>query len=106
MLFTVAGRDGHDGCQLRCWAVDAAQPGSAPTAAGPREGIPLSTPKLQLPADVTAVAVHAAAWPVLVVAAGLANGRVYLLRGDAGASLRASLFLIDRRAIVRALPAA
>ena len=87
MLFTVAGRDGHDGCQLRCWTVNAAQPAVAPTPAGPRESIPLSTAKLPLPADVTTVAVHASAWPVLVVAAGLANGKVYLLRGDAGALL-------------------
>ena len=80
MLFTMAGRDGHDPWRLRCWAVSGAQPG----AVGPSDGIPLSTAKVQLPADVVTVAVHATAWPVLVVAAGLANGKVYILRGDAG----------------------
>jgi hypothetical protein len=80
MLFTMAGRGGHDPWRLRCWAVSSARPG----AVGPSDGIPLSTAKLQLPADVVTVAVHAAAWPTLGVAAGLANGKVYILRGDAG----------------------
>ena len=84
MLFTMTGRDGQDPWRLRSWAVGGTQPGMGPVPVGPSDGVSLLTAKLQLPAEVVTVAVHAAAWPVLVVAAGLANGKVYILRGDAG----------------------
>lgn len=84
MLVTVSGDDTAEGATLRLWDLAARRVGEAPPAMRPLEGVRLASPKLPLPTALTAIAVHGDGWPSISVAAGLADGSVYLLRGDAG----------------------
>lgn len=84
MLVTVSGDDTADGATLRLWDLAARPAGEAPPALRPQDGIRLASPKLPLPTALTAIAVNGDAWPSISVAAGLADGSVYLLRGDTG----------------------
>ena len=84
MLVTVSGDTTGNGATLRFWDLATQGPGEVPPQLRPLEGIRLAGAKLQLPAALTAIAIHGDSWPSIAVAAGLTDGSVHLLRGEIG----------------------
>ena len=87
MLVTVSSNGASEGPVIRLWDLAARTPGEPPPAIKPAEGIRIASPKLPMPSPVTAFAVHCSGWPNVTMVAGLADGSVHLLRGDAGPPL-------------------
>ena len=81
---TVSSDSTAECAAVRLWDLAASRPGEPPPALKPLEGIRIGSPKLPLATPMTAFAVYCTAWPSVTVAAGLADGSVLLLRGDAG----------------------
>lgn len=67
---------------LKVWNLE--RPAKSSTATPPLlKSLRLFTQK-QLEAPVTVLAVHEESWPQMTIAVGLANGLIYVLRGDVG----------------------
>lgn len=82
LLLTLGQDDGATGANLKIWNMEG-QPKTSTASPPCLKSLKLFTPK-QPEGPVTALAVYEESWPQLTAAVGLANGAVYVLRGDVG----------------------
>ena len=69
-------------CLKQVWNLEGMQAGSPPPLL--RSLKPFAANHRMPEADITCIAVHAASWPRLTVAMGLATSQIYVLRGGSG----------------------
>ena len=69
-------------CLKQVWNLEGMQAGSPPPLL--RSLKPFAANQRMPEAEITCIAVHAAGWPRITVAVGLATSQIYVLRGGSG----------------------
>ena len=76
-------------CWRQVWNLEGMQAGSPPPLL--RSLKPFAGNQRMPEAEITCIAVHAASWPRLTIAVGLATSQIYVLRGGSGTAEHLSL---------------